>query len=46
VASLLEYISLQRDCLMSDSLIIKVAGRLFQQMTIDENMLITQGLYK
>ena len=45
VASLLEYISLQSDCLLSDPQPLTVASQIFQQMTIGENKDIDNGQY-
>jgi hypothetical protein len=43
VGSLLEYISLETDSLMSDSQIVTVASQIFRQMTIGENVDLVNG---
>jgi hypothetical protein len=43
VGSLLEYISLETDSLMSDAQIVTSASEIFRQMTIGENVDIANG---
>lgn len=43
VGSLLEYISLETDSLMSDPQIVTVAAQIFRQMTIGENVDLANG---